>query len=285
MTAQIHGGIDATRFGVLRDQIGLSTGKVPLEEAFAFAAEHGVGWLELACQEPVNFPRTFDAARIDRVRGLIEEYSMTCVVHSASFVNTAETMPGVREAAEEHLKEYIRLTRDLGCETLIIHAGYHFSLGLDEPLAALRQTLRGCADLAEETGVQMVLENMNVLPPEAEVLYLGCTTDEVAAVLDAVDSPNLTSCLDLGHAHLLPEGARAFTERFAGRIGHVQLTDNDGVHDDHLALGEGTLDLAGAFEQLLEFGYEGGICIELSDRDAQLRSLAHLDRFFAGERS
>lgn len=262
----------------------MSTGKGPVEEAFTFAAENGIEWLELACQEPVNFPRTFDPERIDRVRRLIHEYSMRCVVHSASFVNTAETMPGVREACEEHLKEYIRLTHDLGCERLIVHAGYHFSLGLDGPIAALLRTLRGCVPLAEELGVQMVLENMNVLPAEAEVLYLGCTTDEVADILDAVDSPHLTCCLDLGHAHLLPEGAGAFTERFAGRIGHVQLTDNDGVHDQHLALGDGTLDVAQAFRQLLDFGYKDAIAIELSDREQQLRSLAYLDQLCRGER-
>ena len=266
--------------GSLRDQIGVSSGKGPVEDAFAFAAEHGLKWLELACQEPVNFPRTFDAARIARVRDLIDTYDMQCVVHSASFVNTAETMPGVREASEAHLKEYVRLTHDLGCKILIVHAGFHFSLGLDEPMAALLQTLRGCVSLAEKLDVQMVLENMNVLPAEAEVLYLGCTTDEVAEILDAVDSPHLTSCLDLGHAHLLPEGARAFTERFAGRIGHVQLTDNDGIHDKHLALGDGTLDVADAFAHLLGFGYTGGIAIELSDREEQLRSLAYLDKVF-----
>lgn len=284
MTTELGARSAGANFASLRGQIGLSTGKVPLEEAFAFAAENGVGWLELACQEPVNFPRTFDDERIDRVRQLIDEYTMRCVVHSASFVNTAETMPGVREAAEEHLKEYIRLTHDLGCDTLIVHAGYHFSLGLDEPMAALVQTLRGCVAVAEELDVQMVLENMNVLPAEAEVLYLGCTTDEVAGILDAVDSPHLTCCLDLGHAHLLPEGARTFSERFAGRIGHVQLTDNDGVHDQHLAIGDGTLDVAESFRQLLRFGYKGGIAIELSDREQQLRSLSYLDQFFGGER-
>ena len=283
MTSSTGISASTTPLSTLRGQIGLSTGKGPLEDAFEFAKQNGVTWLELACQEPENFPRRFDAERIARVRGLIAEYGMSCVVHSASFVNTAETMPGVREASEEHLKEYVRLTHDLGLEVLIVHAGYHFSLGLDEPMAALTQTLTGCARLAEELGVQMVLENMNVLPPEAEVLYLGCTTDEVEAILDAVGSSHLTSCLDLGHAHLLPEGAASFTERFAGRIGHVQLTDNDGVLDHHLALGAGTLDVAVAFRQLLDAGYQGGIAIELSDREDQLTSLAYLDDLFAGQ--
>lgn len=266
--------------GALRRQIGLSTGKGPLEEAFSFAAEQGVQWLELACQEPANFPHTFNGARIDRVRGLIADYRMRCVVHSASFVNMAEIMPGVREAVEQHLKEYIQLTSRLGCDVLIVHAGYHFGLGLEEPLRCLFDTLRRGVELAEEVDVRLVLENMNVLPPEAEVRYLGCTTAEVAEILEAVRSAYLSVCLDLGHAHLLPEGALSFAEAFRDRIGHVQLTDNDGVVDRHLALGEGTLDVAGALASLLRFGYEGCIAIELSNRDQQLRSLRYLEPLF-----
>jgi sugar phosphate isomerase/epimerase len=115
------------------------------------------------------------------------------------------------------------------------------------------------------------------------VRYLGCTADEVEYILDVVDSAQLTCCVDLGHAHLLTEGAEQFTERFAGRIGHVQLTDNDGVHDQHLALGEGTLDVASCFRQLKRLDYTGSIAIELSDRAKQLRSLAYLGSLFGGE--
>ncbi|MFL1905163.1 hypothetical protein ACJWDR_39565 [Streptomyces tauricus] len=49
----------------------------------------------------------------------------------------------------------------------------------------------------------------------------------------------LTACLNLGHAHLLPDGVTRFLDHVGGRTGHVQITDNDGVSDDHLALGEG----------------------------------------------
>jgi sugar phosphate isomerase/epimerase len=271
-----------SRLGALREQLGLSSGKGPLEAAFPFAAQHGIRWLELACQEPDNFPHTFDDARIARVRALISAYGMRCVVHSASFVNMAEIMPGVREAVREHVAEYIRLTQSLGCETLIIHAGYEFGLGLEEPLRRLAATLRSCVALAEDLGVRLVIENMNVLPPEAEIRYLGCTTDEIAAILEAVPSPNLAVCLDLGHAHLLPEGAVAFAESFRDRIGHVQLTDNDGIVDGHLALGEGSLDVASALGRLLDFGYRDCIAIELSDREKQLRSLAYLETLFSG---
>lgn len=55
----------------------------------------------------------------------------------------------------------------------------------------------------------------------------------------AVVPTPLTACLNLGHAHLLPDGVTRFLDHVGGRTGHVQITDNDGVSDDHLALGEG----------------------------------------------
>jgi sugar phosphate isomerase/epimerase len=254
-------------------RLALSTGSGPLEPAFAFAAEHGITELELACQEPENRPHTFDAERIAQVKGLIAEYGAECVLHSDSAVNCAETTPGVREAVVGHLVGYARLAADLGCRTLVVHGGLEFGT-TEGPLAALAETMREAVAAAGDLGVVLAIENMNVLPPEAEIRYLGCTAAEIAAILDAV--PGLTACVDLGHAHLLPEGVEGFVAAVAGRIGHVQLTDNDGVHDDHLALGAGTLDVGSALAAVAAAGYGGPVAIELADRSAQLASLAHL---------
>lgn len=256
--------------------IALSTGALPLEDAFPGASERDISWLEFACQEVVNQPETFDRRRVNGVRSLMDSTGIQGVVHTASSVNAAEIVPGVRAAVEEYLHRYIRLTHELGCSTVIVHAGFYFDLDLGERLDGLRRTLEGCARVAEPLGVTLALENMNVLPVEAEIRYLGCTADEVSAILDAVDSPTLTSCVDLGHAHLLPGGIEPFIDRFSGRIGHAQLTDNHGITDDHLALGEGTLDVAVAIERLVAGGYAGPVAIELSDVGAQDRSLAHL---------
>ena len=257
-------------------RFALSTGSVPLEEAFPFAASRGIRSLEFACQEIVNQPQTFDAQRISGVRSLMDAHGVDGVVHTASSVNAAEIVPGVRAAVEDYLHDYVRLTRALGCDTVIVHAGFSFELDLDARLDGLRQVLESCLRVAEPLGVTLALENMNVLPPEAEIRYLGCSVDEVAAILDRIDSPALTSCLDIGHAHLMPGGTAAFIDRFAGRIGHAQLTDNHGVHDEHLAIGEGTLDTADVLARLAAAGYTGQVAVELSDRDAQDRSLAHL---------
>jgi len=260
----------------LRSRLGTSTGSGRLEDAFPFAVSRDIHWLELACQEPENQPHTFDRGRIATVRSLLDDSGIKGVVHSASSVNAAEIVPGVRAAAEEYLDSFVQLTHDLGCETLIVHAGFYFSLDIEERLDALRTTLENAVRRAEKLGITLTLENMNVLPESAEIRYLGCTADEVLAILEAIDSPNLTSCVDVGHAHLLPGGAAPFIEKLAGRIGHVQLTDNDGVIDDHLALGEGTLDLPSIFTALDSAGYNGPIAIELSDRAALARSLDHL---------
>ena len=93
------------------DQIGFAASSGPVERYFPLARRLGLRWLEFACQNPVNFPQTFDRARIRRVRGLVERSGVRCGLHSASFVNTAEIMPPVRRAAEAHLREYVDLTR------------------------------------------------------------------------------------------------------------------------------------------------------------------------------
>lgn len=260
----------------LLHQLALSTGDGPLEDGVDLALEHGLSRLELACQNPENRPDTFDAARVARVAGRIAHHGLACVLHTASSVNTAETVPAVRAGVIAHLTDYLVLAEKLGARTVIVHAGFHFDLGIAGPLAALTDTLGECAERATALGLQLVLENMNVLPDAAEIRYLGCTGDEVAAVLDAVASPALTACADLGHAHLLPEGVTGFIDRFTGRIGHVQLTDNDGVRDDHLALGAGTLDVGAALERLDAAGYTGAIAIELADRADQRASLRWL---------
>ena len=164
-------------------QIGYAASSGPVERYFPLARRQSCRWLEFSCQNPVNFPQTFDRARIRRVRSLMERSGIRCGLHSASFVNTAEIMPTVRKAALAHLREYVDLTVALGCEYLVVHCGFHFSAYLDTVRAALYETMGRAVAYGERRRVPLVIENMNPLPGDSEFQYLGVQVEEFQAAL------------------------------------------------------------------------------------------------------
>ncbi|HWP34435.1 MAG TPA: sugar phosphate isomerase/epimerase family protein, partial [Thermodesulfobacteriota bacterium] len=263
------------------EQIGFAASSGPVERYFPLARRLGLGWLEYGCQHPANFPQTFDRARIRRVRALAARVGIRAGLHSASFVNTAELMPTVRKAAVAHLREYVDLAAALGCEYLVIHCGFHFSAYLDRVRAALHETLAQALAYAERRRVPLVIENMNRLPAGSEVQYLGVSADELAAIFERFASPYLGLALDVAHAALLPGGVARFVRTFPERIRAVQLSDNRGGVDEHLAIGAGTIDFGRVLRLLAGIGFAGPLVIELADVRAKLVSRARLLRLLA----
>jgi sugar phosphate isomerase/epimerase len=257
-------------------KIAHRTGPNRVEDYFQECRDLGFDWLELGCEAPGNFPHTFDDARIAGIKELARRHEISCILHSASYVNSAEIMPAVRSAAERHLIEYVQLAAKLEAQHLVVHCGFHFSLYMDASFEALLATFRPVVAEAERLEVPLMIENMNLLPPEAEIRYLGTTVEELKVVLDAIDSPYLGLALDVGHAHLMPGGIEPFIDAFGPRIGGLHLHDNDGVVDRHWAMGKGTIDWARVFARLDEIGYGGSATIELTRLEAVRQSKAHL---------
>ena len=253
-------------------QIGYAASSGPVERYFPLGRRQSLTWLEFSCQNPVNFPQTFDRARIRRVRSLIERSGIRCGLHSASFVNTAEIMPTVRKAAEVHLREYVDLTVALGCEYLVVHCGFHFSVYLDTVRAALYETMARCVDYGERRRVPLVIENMNPLPGDSEFQYLGVRIEEFRTLFDRIRSPYLGLALDVAHSELVPGGTVSFVRAFGERIHSAQLSDNRGRVDEHLTIGEGTIDFARVLGALRRIGFAGPMIIELFDVPKKLVS-------------
>lgn len=257
-------------------KIARKAGPRPVEEYFEECRQLGLDWIELGCEAPANFPQTFDAERIARVRDLGQKHGLGYCLHSASYVNSAEMMPTVRLAAEQHLIEYVQLASKLGAENLVVHLGFHFSQYMEETYAALLRTFRTVVAEAERLDVPLVIENMNKLSDDSEINYLGTTVEELQVVMDEIRSPYLGLALDVGHANLLPGGIEPFIEAFGPRLGGLHLHDNDGILDRHWALGRGTVDWKGLFDRLREIGYPGKATIELQRYEDVLESKLHL---------
>jgi sugar phosphate isomerase/epimerase len=120
-------------------------------------------------------------------------------------------------------------------------------------------------EASEVLGITICLENMmprngfGVEPPELDMLFWRF--------------PTLQFTLDTGHANL-GEGGRTrlseLVERFGERLGHVHLSDNRGMYDDHFPLGLGTIDFRRLAKALKEIGYDGTVTFEVFDEDRNL---------------
>ncbi|MFW6195032.1 MAG: sugar phosphate isomerase/epimerase family protein, partial [Chloroflexota bacterium] len=175
-----------------------------------------------------------------------------------SAVNTAEFSPHVSEAVDRYLEANVDLAVRLGCEWVIVHAGYHFSAAEDARMEAALERLKRATGYAERQGARLLLENLNLEPEKAEVHYQAHNVQECRYFFDAISSEAFGWAFTVNHAHLVPEDVQGFVDAFGvSRIGEVRLADNTGDYEVHMLPGEGNIDFPATFKRLEGDGYRG----------------------------
>jgi sugar phosphate isomerase/epimerase len=71
--------------------------------------------------------------------------------------------------------------------------------------------------------------------------------------------------------------------RFGPRIGHLHFSDNRGKLDDHLAVGQGTVNFAELVRRLQGAGYDDTVTLEVFDENRQMlvESRERIEAMFA----
>lgn len=170
--------------------------------------------------------------------------------------------PEARDLAARRYRQAIALARDYGADKVVIHAGFnpwlYYPVWFREQSAVFWREF-----LAEEPGVEIVLEN--VLEQEPEWM---------TEILRAVDSPRLRLCLDVGHVNAYsPVDTAEWLRRCAPWISHFHLHNNNGTRDAHDPLFRGSIPM----EELLTLA--GDLCpeatftLELPDGESSAREL------------
>jgi sugar phosphate isomerase/epimerase len=240
----------------LNERIGYDAGATPLEEALAAAARHGFFYLDWNADTGANRLDAWGAARVRDIRRTCERHGIHLGLHTSSAVNVAEFSPHVAEGVDDYLRANVDLAVRLGCEWVVVHAGYHFSSAVTERVAASLERLKRLTAHAEAAGAYLVLENLNREPDHAEIHYLAHTVEECRIYFDAIQSPSFGWAFTVNHAHLVPEGIAGFIDAFGvARLGEVRLADNTGEYEVHLLPGEGTIDFGAMFHRLESAGY------------------------------
>ena len=175
--------------------------------------------------------------------------------------------PEQKPAYLDFLRQSVAAAKKLGARSLTIHSN-----GLGEggavidsyphlsdtvKLCGMYDTLLACAAMAEDSGIQMNLEPLNVTTDHVGNFLQ--TTRMAAEMTRLIGSPMLKVLYDVYHMQLnegsLCDNIRAYADRF----GHIHVADAPGRHEP----GTGEINFHGVLSCLEACGYTGLIGFEL----------------------
>jgi len=109
---------------------------------------------------------------------------------------------------------------------------------------------------------------------EPRVGELLSNTDAILRMMDAVGDDNFGAVLDTAHLNAQKEILALSVEKLGKRIFYVHAADNDGLVNDHVATGRGSVDWDGVFQGLKKHKFSGYLAIDVGmvpDIDVQYR--------------
>ncbi len=217
-----------------------TTAPFPMLEAAgtaALLAGKGVG-AEIYLSAPV-----LDALSPERARAAAESLRAAGVATTTFHAPFEDVWPGardeeIRRLSVKRVRQAIDLApvfRPLG---VVVHGGYFewlFDFAPDKWLEPARRSFSEIAEAAERASVDIFVENVFDEAP-----------DHLLRLREAVGSPRLAFCFDPGHATLFSRlPVQKWAEAFGPLIREVHVHDNRGLRDDHLPVGEGSINFRG----------------------------------------
>lgn len=227
----------------------------PLEEAIEEILELDTRLLEIAD----SGHHTLDKGRVRRLLEVKDEYDLEYSIHAPySDTNLSADDPSIRGVIVNMIKRSIDYARQLDASILVFHPGWRTPVDPFMPGRTWRLNLESARTIihyASETGVEAMIENV----PDPRDFLLK-TVSGFKKFFNEVDVES-RMVLDVAHANIRKE-VFDFIEEFPEKIGHVHVSDNQGVRDRHLQVGEGSINWRRVVNDLHNAGFDGWVVIE-----------------------
>lgn len=154
-------------------------------------------------------------------------------IHAATVdINIASLNKGIRAESVKQMIQCGQYAEKINAKTITVHPGI---IGRNEPRLrnwALEIAVESVGEIIDNTNVEISVENMPVRGK-----FLGNTVEEIEMIQEATGC-SLT--IDTGHGNTCGNLEEMLSLK---NISYCHLNDNDGIKDQHITLGEGTLDL------------------------------------------
>ncbi|MFQ5425581.1 MAG: sugar phosphate isomerase/epimerase family protein [Gaiellales bacterium] len=168
--------------------------------------------------------------------------------------------PSVQRFTLDRIKAYIDQGAYLGARNVLLVVGEYFWDGEVFPREAIwdlaKAAVRSSGEYAQSKGLEVVLE----LEPFNEALLRD--VGELVRFVREVDNPAVLANADISHLHLC-DASFDDVEELTGLIGHIHLSDCDGVVHGDLPAGRGVTPIKEYLAAIRDTGYDGTVSIEL----------------------
>lgn len=215
-----------------------------------------------------------DKKRVATLKEAAKSFDLEYSLHAPfADINIASPSKPLLNTAMKRLKQSIEYASAMDAKLWVFHPGQQTGISQFYPGAEWRQNNQSIQELyktAEEYGVNTALENL-----PAKYWFLMKTPEDFNRFYRETGLP-IGIVLDLGHANLEAQ-IEPFFNRLGDKIVHVHASDNNGVEDQHLGIGEGKIDFDRFAQALKKLGYDRTVVVEsLTNVKQSIRKLKQL---------
>lgn len=216
--------------------------------------------------------------RVNAFRRIARDSGLEFTVHAPfADINIASPNPVLRRVMLKRLEKSLAYARELKCKQWVFHSGWKSGVSEFYPNLDWQTNLRSVRSLiatAKKLGVEIAIENT----PEPFSFLVKSMRDIALFYSELGVDADLGMAFDVGHANTTKE-IFGFIDKFADKIAHVHVSDNEGKYDQHKGVGYGKIDWKAVAKALKGINYRGVVVCESVDH--VLESIEAMRKIFA----
>lgn len=215
-----------------------------------------------------------DHVFVAQIASVLDDSGIRPRIHAPFFdLNPGALDPLIREVTLRRLSQTLDFAQQLNADLMVIHPGvdkWRYPR-LDQTwMENACQFFPTLIARAAQSDCRLAIENIYEEAP-----------DTLVQLVNRLDSPWFGHCFDAGHWHLF--GRRLMEDwlkSISEKLFHLHLHDNHGRADEHLPVGEGTIEFAPLQQHLASMVRPPSITLEAHSPDHLIRSLRQAKALF-----
>lgn len=212
--------------------------------------------------------------RVKQLKKISEDKGLTYTLHAPfANINIAAPAEDMRNFILERLEKSMAFARQLECRLMVFHPGLRTGISGFYPGMAWKtgiKSVQKLLKLSREYGVEIAIENVPQMYG-----FLVANVEQFSRFFNELGE-DIGLVFDVGHSNINGQ-THKFVEALGKRIVHVHAHDNDGKHDLHLGVGDGTVNWQQFAEDIKNVDFEGIVIVEsyhkIEESIAALRKL------------